>query len=53
MVWQSLKKSTKDRGDDLSTQIDVFEEEGRCDLEEMEQRFADLGIDNIECVITF
>lgn len=33
---------------DLTTQIEVYDEESRCDREELDQRFLDLGIDDIE-----
>lgn len=46
---QALKK--EQLPEDLATQIEVYDEESRADQEELDQRFSDMGVDDIEYVL--
>jgi hypothetical protein len=46
---QALKKEQLQ--EDLATQIEVYDEESRADQEELDQRFSDMGVDDIEYVL--
>jgi hypothetical protein len=47
---QALKKDQLP--EDLATQIEVYDEESQSDQEELDQRFSDMGVDDIECVLS-
>lgn len=46
---QALKK--EQLPEDLATQIEVYDEESRADQEELDQRFSEMGVDDIEYVL--
>jgi hypothetical protein len=48
-LLQALKK--EQLPEDLATQIEVYDEESRADQEELDQRFSDMGVDDIEYVL--
>ncbi|ELR15247.1 Diaphanous FH3 Domaincontaining protein [Acanthamoeba castellanii str. Neff] len=45
-ILKALKK--EQLPEDLATQIEVYDEESRADQEELDQRFSDMGVDDID-----